>query len=280
MSDDIRGLTAQLAADPASLVFLQLGEALRRARRFEAAAKVAQQGLARYPNLPDAHDLYARILVDQGKLETAFDEWDMTLRLDPVHAGAHKGVGYLYFRAGDLPSAEHHLEVASRELLGDDALQSALARVRERLAAEGAEAVAAEAVVEPPAGAPPLTEPEPAPPEAPPAGLDLAPGMLLLDSAGLRLEGRLDQEPPARDDQVAAELAGVSREVSRAVRLLGLGDWQGIAVEAADATFFLAPPTADTLLLVRREREMPMGRLALLATRTAELAQRWLEGGG
>ncbi len=277
MSDDIRGLTAQLAADPSSLIFLELGEALRRARRLDAAAKVARQGLTRYPNLPDAHDLYARILVDQHELESAFDEWDMTLRLDPVHPGAHKGVGYLYFMAGDLPSAQHHLEVAARSLPADEALQTALSRVREQLAAGLSEGEAA-----------PLRAPDQPAPEAPPASavpgiaavpLDLGgPGFLLLDSGGLRLEGTLGDGIAERDDQVAAELAGVSREVERTVRLLGLGEWQGIAVEAPEANLFLAPPTGETLLLVRREAGMPMGRLALLATRAAEAARRWLEG--
>ena len=39
MSDDIRALTAQLAADPASLVFLPLGEALRRRGQLDSAQK-------------------------------------------------------------------------------------------------------------------------------------------------------------------------------------------------------------------------------------------------
>ena len=45
MSDDIRGMTAELAADPDSLVFLELGEALRRRGQPDAAFKVARTGL-------------------------------------------------------------------------------------------------------------------------------------------------------------------------------------------------------------------------------------------
>ena len=39
--EDIRVLTSQLAADPSSLVFLPLGEALRRRGQLEAAEKIA-----------------------------------------------------------------------------------------------------------------------------------------------------------------------------------------------------------------------------------------------
>ena len=57
MSDDVRALTAQLAADPASLVFLPLGEALRRRGQLDAAQKVALQGLGRDPHLPDMRQM-------------------------------------------------------------------------------------------------------------------------------------------------------------------------------------------------------------------------------
>jgi hypothetical protein len=56
MPDDIRAMTAELAADPASLVFLDLAEALRRRGQLDAAQKVTRTGLARYPELAAAHD--------------------------------------------------------------------------------------------------------------------------------------------------------------------------------------------------------------------------------
>src|SRR6476469_9377463 len=58
-------------------------------------------------------------------------------------------------------------------------------------------------------------------------------GLLLVDANGLRLGGRLADDPgdPA-GDRVAAQLAGLSREAARATRLLGLGSWPTIAVES------------------------------------------------
>ncbi|MGE3527681.1 MAG: tetratricopeptide repeat protein [Gemmatimonadales bacterium] len=293
MSEDIRALTAQLASDPTSLVFLRLGEALLDTGRLDAAAKVVRQGLSRHPNLPDGHDLYARILVEQEDFESAFDEWDITVRLDPQYGGAHKGLGYLYYQAGELAAAQHHLEAAA-ELRPDDAsLRMALERVRSRLA-ERQQATGASVIDVPAAAAAPpepVVEVEPAvpaavgaePPPAPRGSGPLAAGeedTLLVDSAGLRLDGALAGAGLEADDRVAAELAGVGREAARTARLLNLGEWQTIAVEAAAANFVIVAPTPESLLLVRRPPTVPMGRVALAAMRSKDGARQWLRQGG
>src|SRR5690348_13533379 len=193
MSDAVRALTAQLAADPASLVFLPLGEALRRRGQLDAAQKVALQGLGRYPHLPDAHDLFARILTDRADFERAFDEWDMALRLDPLHAGAHKGVGFLFFKAGRTAEALEHLEQALAEAPDDQSLQNAVARVRAAMGDAAPAAAAPRAVEAAPVGqaASPVTDDEAAR-AAIFAGLEGAEnGLLLVDTQGLRLGGGL-----------------------------------------------------------------------------------------
>src|SRR5919106_3479280 len=103
MADEIRRLSEELARDPASPVYLQLGEALRRGGQLDLALKVALRGLERHPHDADAHDLLARIAVDRGELERALDEWDMALRLAPEHVGARKGLGFICFQQGRLP---------------------------------------------------------------------------------------------------------------------------------------------------------------------------------
>src|SRR5882762_11771367 len=130
MADDIRALSAQLAQDPQSLVFLRLGEALRRKGQLEAALRVAMNGLERHPHLADAHDLYARILADRHDYEHAFDEWDMTLRIAPEHTGALKGIAFLYFKVGDLAQAESHLRAAKRIAPDDPSVDQAIAMIR------------------------------------------------------------------------------------------------------------------------------------------------------
>ncbi len=272
MTEDIRALSAQYAADPSSLIFLRLSEALRLRGQMEAASKVAVQGLTRYPHLPDAHDLYARILADQKDYANAFDEWDTVLRLVPQHIGAHKGIGFLYYRAGEPDRALYHLRVAAALDPTDAGLRLAVERV-----AGGGEIWDV-----------PMPE---APPERaartasiaegsdPFAGLDGARDRLLLvDAGGLRLGGGL-VTPSGRDvsDDASAVLAGATFEAGRAARMLELGEWTHLTIEGAELSACVLKPTPDTSLLAAMDAGLPAGQLAFLAERAAKTARAWLE---
>jgi tetratricopeptide (TPR) repeat protein len=298
VSDDIRRLTTRLAEEPTSLAFLELAEALRRRGQLEAAGKVARGGLGRYPALADAHDLMARILSDQGDLAGAFDAWADALRLDPMRTGALKGIAFLYFRAGDAVAAIDHLQRAAEADPDDESIAQALARVRRQSRGMAHRTTPAPAPAPAPDPKPvivgdpePVTDrdPEPVmvvrpPPVARPdsgspfADLDGGHSLVLVDANGLRLAGSLPT-PDGGDtgDRVAAQLAGVSREATRATRLLGLGTWQTITFESPDAHFVLVRPTGETVLLAAREPSLPMARIALVAERAARAAKSWLE---
>lgn len=295
MSESIRAMTAELVADPASLVFLDLGETLRRRGQFQAALRVAESGMARYPELADARDLAARIHSDLGDGEAAFDAWMDALQRDPSHLGAHKGLGFLYYRAGDLPRALRHLEMA-RARSDEPGLARAIATVRATL--DGAAPTGAEETPAP-------VSARPSEPRAPmprqreglpfeleeeadddlPAESELfegfegaRDGLLLLDVNGLRLGGGL-RDRDGRDvaDAVAAHLSGVSREAVRAARLLDLGNWQRLSAECGPGNLHLAAPSPDTVLLAARDASVTAGRLAVIADRAAAAARRWLE---
>ncbi len=277
--DEIRVLSAQLAQDPQSLVFLRLGEALRRKGQLDAALRVAVNGLERHPHLADAHDLYARILTDKHDYERAFDEWDMAVRIAPHHTGALKGLAFLYFKVGDVEQAEAHLAAAKRVEPDDPTLEQAFEMIRG-------------------GRRPPSTAPGPAPEPAATAASSTAAGsggaldetrvfagleganegLLLIDGAGRVLGGALkDRAGTDVTDAVAAYLAGVSQEAARTAKLLGLGAWTGLSAEGQQGNVHLAHPTPGALLLVVRERGMPLGRLAILAQRATVMARRWLE---
>lgn len=285
MTDDIRALTARLADEPGSLAFLELAEALRRRGQLDAAHKVARGGLSRYPALADAHDLMARILSDQGDLAGAFDAWASALQIDPMRVSALKGVGFLYFRAGETGPALDHLQRALEVDPDDVSIRQAISRIVAPAGDTASEAAGGRSAPAPvPASSvasatPRAREPiEPAasgPFEAVEGGEQ---GLLLVDANGLRLGGRLADEPsdPA-GDRVAAQLAGVSREAARATRLLGLGAWHAISVESPDGHVVLAPASADTVVVAARGPSLPMGRIALLAERAARSARGWLE---
>lgn len=272
MTEDIRALTARLADEPSSLAFLDLAEALRRRGQLDAACKVARGGVSRYPGLADAHDLLARILSDTGDLAGAFDAWTSALQLDPMRAGALKGIAFLYFRAGDVVAALDHLQRAAQADPDDTSIPVAIERVRSEVRHSGSPRTQGAAAPGPPAPAPATAF------EGIEGGEE---GLLLVDGAGLRLSGVL-RAPSGEDaaDRVAAQLAGLSREAARATRILGLGSWHSIAVESADGHLFLAAPTADTVLLTARDQGVPVARVGLLAERAARAARAWLEGVG
>lgn len=247
-TDDIRSLTAAVAADPASLLFLDLAERLRARKLLLPARTVVERGLERYPALAQAHALRGRILCDAGEHAAAADAWRTALVHDPAHAEARKGLAYLAFRAGEVDAARADLEALARDLPGDAAVRVALATVERST------------------GGPP----EPA---------LLAEGTMLLNDAGLRLAGRLVREDggPDTSEAVAAEMAGATQEAMRAVRLLGLGTWRDAAVEALAGGLHVVPVTETAALVAVRDRRTPPGRLALEADQAARTARQWLE---
>jgi len=299
VSDDIRMLTARVAEEPTSLAFLELAEALRRRGQLDAAGKVARGGLIRYPGLADAHDLMARILSDQGDFAGAFDAWADALRLDPMRTRALKGIAFLYFQAGDAAAAIEHLQRAAEVDPDDISIAQALARVRRGSRAMPSAPEPVEEEMPAPAPVPAAVEqrsaqaeraaaqPQPVTAGSLPAmdeagaafaAIDGGRSVVLVDANGLLLAGSLTTPDGAENgDRVAAELAGVSREASRAGRLLGLGQWHSITLECPDAHFVLVQPTTDTILLAAREPSLPIARVVLVAERAAREAKTWLE---
>jgi predicted regulator of Ras-like GTPase activity (Roadblock/LC7/MglB family) len=130
MSEEVRRMSDELARDPSSRVFVGLGEALRRLRQTDLARTITLRGLERHPHLAEAHDLLARISVDSGDLENAFDEWDMVLKLSPGHLGALKGMGFVCFRREQFREAERYLGAAAQSDPSDAEVSSALQHVR------------------------------------------------------------------------------------------------------------------------------------------------------
>jgi predicted regulator of Ras-like GTPase activity (Roadblock/LC7/MglB family) len=185
------------------------------------------------------------------------------LELESRHLGAHKGLGFLSFRSGDLDSAMEHLELALAADPTDESVVRALRTVRD--AAQEAQAEAAP----PSSGEDPLF-----------AGLEGAEqGLLLVDERGRVLGGRLlDASGGEVSEMVAAYLAGAAQEADRTARMLGLGEWRWIVAEGPDGNVYVTPPTTETLLLILRDQSVPSGRLAMLAERAGAVARTWLEG--
>jgi predicted regulator of Ras-like GTPase activity (Roadblock/LC7/MglB family) len=266
MADDIRGWSDELARDPGSLAFLPLGEALRRQGRHDMARRVALRGLERHPHHADAHDLLARIHVDAGELDRAFDEWDMALRLAPDHAGALKGLAFVCFQQGRFAESEEYLRRVAPGGTPDVGISAALDTVRRSSASLSAADVAGAAAVE---------SDDPRLLFQPVLEGDDRTG-LLLDASGLVLAGSYftaDGQDVA--SEVGAQLSGVSDEADRATRHLGIGEWRSIVFETEVAVVAMAPAAGGGLLVLAASRATPLGLLRRLLDRCTERAARW-----
>lgn len=313
--DLIRRLSDELAQDPQSLAFLELGETLRQQGERDLALKVALKGLERHPHHADAHDLLARLHVDAGELERAYDEWDMVVRLSPNHVGAQQGMGYVRFQQGRLAEAEVHLSAAASLDPNDERNLSALEYVRiaridagevsegdpmnSRLMSTQEMPVIIPEAAPPPAAAavhPTAVTPQSITPQSSavqsmasgagnvhPAAVfhDLLAGgdqaAILLDSEGLVLAGAY----PGADghdvaEEVGAGLSGVSEEAERAMRHLGMGAWTSLVFETEGATLAMAPGPDGGLMLVAASRATPLGFVRRLLERAGDRARAWI----
>ncbi|HEX8946014.1 MAG TPA: tetratricopeptide repeat protein [Gemmatimonadaceae bacterium] len=267
MADDVRRLSDELARDPSSLVFLQLGEALRRQGQVEIALKIALRGLERHPHHAEAHDLVARIAVDRRDFARAHEEWETVLRLAPDHVGAMKGLGYICFQQGRFDDAEQYL---GRAVAGGAAgdVSNALEMVR-RSSGSNSAAWSAQAATA-------------SDPQRIFADLLVDDGQtaLLLDGNGYVLGGLyLDSMGSDVSQDIGAQLSGISDEVERSMRHLEIGSWRSIVFETQAAVVAMAPTADDGLVVVAASRSTPLGLLRRLLDRCGERAAGWLGTG-
>jgi predicted regulator of Ras-like GTPase activity (Roadblock/LC7/MglB family) len=100
---------------------------------------------------------------------------------------------------------------------------------------------------------------------------------LLLDPSGVPVAGSyIDQGGRDISGEIGAALSGVSREVSRSMRLLSIGRWTAVVVETDAATIALAPAAEDSVVLLASASTVPLGLVRRVLTRSVALAINWL----
>lgn len=283
-ADDIRAMSEALAAEPASLVFLPLGEALLARGEYAHAMRVATRGATRHPHRVDAHDLVARIALAQGEEARALAAWARVLELSPGFATAHRGLGFIHYRRGEPALALAHLEAALAEDPADDAMLAAVEAVR---AAVERTSGSAPAAVHAPAAAAPAAVPPSAEMPSPTTLFDEALGesaqvALLLEADGVVAAGHYETaDGTDLGAVIGAHLSGVSDEAQRAMRHFGLGSWTRIVIETEAAVVAMAPAGAP-VVLVAAPREVPLGFVRRTLDRCVAAARAWLGafGGG
>lgn len=268
MADEVRLWSDELARDPSSMVFLPLAETLRRQGQLDLARKVAIRGLERHPHSPDAHDQLARIQADRGELQSAYDEWDMVLRLVPGHRGAIKGMAFVCFQQGRLDDAERLL-MQAQENVEDSDISAAMDTIRRSTGINIAQVAEGELPTDPHLlFVDVLADDQTA---------------IMLDKDGLVLAGAYyaaDGQDVAQE--VGASLSGVSDEAFRATKHIGIGEWRSILFETEAATVSLAPApaggaAAGGLVVLAAAPATPLGQLRRLLDRCLARAAAWLD---
>lgn len=284
---DLRRWSNEVARDPGSLSFFPLAEFYRGHGQRDAALRLCLRGLERNPEHVGAHGLLARLYLESGDREKAFDEWGIVLRLDPENFEAHRGLGFCHLERGELARAREHLGRARAARPEDPLVREAWALVERRGAAQTAAAEPgppeadgrASAVASPEARKPG----ERALPRDPTRLFsvlqDEAPfrGALLVDAHGLVLAGSLAGDGGARSEALGAVLRGTIEEAGRASELLRLGQWRGLLLHAREAAIHIAPIAGGHVVVLAAAREAPTGWILRSAHRAGELAHRFLE---
>ena len=131
----IADLRKKIEKDPASRLFAQLAEELRKDGRFEEAIAVARKGLERHPNYPSARLTLGRALLDSGRPGDARSEIEQVVRASPDNILASKFLGDALDDLGEPAQALAQYELGLKLSPGDRALIERMDEVRLKLRA-------------------------------------------------------------------------------------------------------------------------------------------------
>ena len=117
----ILSLSAYAADEPPSPpekkdTVIERYEAAAARQDWPAAAAGLKEGLAKHPDNPRYHNLFAYALRKgpNPDLGIVFKHYNEALRLDPEHRGAHEYIGEAYLMVGNLAKAKEHLGVLDK----------------------------------------------------------------------------------------------------------------------------------------------------------------------
>ena len=251
MADDIRRWSDELARDPSSLVFLQLGEALRRQGQLDVALKIALRGLERHPRT---------------------SKRTISSRASPSTAAISRVRSRMGSGAPPRPESPRRDEGAGLRVLSVRPVRRRRAvsrsgggarwRVGRDVGAADGSALAA------------VSSPRQPEPSRPAIRSGCSPtcwsttGRRRFCSTGTATcwaASMSTTRATTSGVEIGAQLSGISDEVVRATRHLDIGDWRSIAFETQVAVVAMAPAPDAALLVVAASRTTPLGLLRRLA---------------
>jgi tetratricopeptide (TPR) repeat protein len=85
------------------------GQAAVKAKKWNEAVDAFKKVVAREPNNADAQNYLAYSYRWTNKLDDAFKHYNLALKLDPNHKGAHEYIGVAYLKVDQPEKAKEHL---------------------------------------------------------------------------------------------------------------------------------------------------------------------------
>ncbi len=128
-------LRRRLERDPASRLFAQLAEELRKEGELEEAIGIARTGLERHPAYPSARLTLGRALLDSGDPAAAREELDTAVRGAPDNILASRLLGEALETLGDLGSALAQYQTTLEMAPGDGHVEARIRAIQSRLGA-------------------------------------------------------------------------------------------------------------------------------------------------
>jgi tetratricopeptide (TPR) repeat protein len=143
-TDRIGVLQKELAGNPGSQRFYQLGELLRREGRLAEAVHVLRSGLAFHPRYVAAWVSLGRAQLAEGDTAQAIAALEQSIELDPHNPVSWRLLGEARLAEGDRMASLDALQYALQLAPGDDVLQAAVQSLAEEAEAEARGRVRAE----------------------------------------------------------------------------------------------------------------------------------------
>jgi tetratricopeptide (TPR) repeat protein len=139
----IEELRRRIERDPASRLFAQLAEELRKEGELHEAVRVSRDGLQRHPNYPSARITLGRALLELGDADAARAELESALKGAPDNILASRYLAEALEATGDLQGALSRYRQTLTLSPGDKAIQARLQALEVRSAAPVGRAAAA-----------------------------------------------------------------------------------------------------------------------------------------
>ena len=131
----IAELQRELAGNPGSRQFYQLGELLRREGKAPEAAETLRSGLAHHPRYVAAWVALGRACLALGQPSEAVHTLEQAIALDPQNPVAWRLLGEGHLALGERPEALEAMKHCLQLVPGDEVLQSAVDAIAAEMAA-------------------------------------------------------------------------------------------------------------------------------------------------